>query len=257
MRIDIGRIGVDVVDSQAALDRIAGLVEGREGGNVFTPNVDHVVQAEVNEAFRDAYTASALRLADGMPVVWASRLLGTPLPERVAGSDLFAPLMAKAAHHGWRVFLLGALPGVAEEAAAKLQAQGVNVVGIENGHIPDPRDPAARAPITARIRAARTELLVVALGAPKQELWMHAARAELGGAVAIGLGATLDFFVGRSKRAPRWMARAGLEWLYRLASEPRRLWRRYLMRDPAFAWIVLRGWLARRKRRASPQVPAS
>lgn len=245
-RLRLGALDVDRVSFAGALDRIAALVAGGRGGQVYTPNVDHVVLAERHAEFREAYAAAALSLADGTPIVWAARLLGLPLPERVAGSDLMWPLAERAARAGWRVYLLGAGPGVAEAAAAALRGRlGLEVVGTDAPviRLEGPDDSAAA---LRRIRAARPQLLFVALGAPKQEIWLHRHRAALEGVVSLGIGAGLDFVAGRVPRAPRWMARAGLEWAWRLAREPRRLWRRYLVDDPWFAVVLWRAWRARR-----------
>src|SRR5205807_3537335 len=128
MRVQIGDLAVDALTFAQALDAIEALI-GR-GGAVFTPNVDHVVMAETNAEFRAAYSAAGLCLADGMPLVWASRLLGRPLPEKVSGSDLLMPLMELAAVRGWRVYLLGGAPGAAEKAAEVFRARGVKVAGV-------------------------------------------------------------------------------------------------------------------------------
>jgi N-acetylglucosaminyldiphosphoundecaprenol N-acetyl-beta-D-mannosaminyltransferase len=251
-RLRLGALEVDRLSFDGALDRIAALVAGGRGGQVYTPNVDHVVLAERDAEFREAYAGAALSLADGTPIVWAARLLGLPLPERVAGSDLMWPLAERAARAGWRVYLLGAGPGVAEAAAAALRDRlGLEVVGTDAPviRLDGPDDSAAA---LGRIQAARPQLLFVALGAPKQEIWLHRHRAALRGVVSLGIGAGLDFVAGRVPRAPRWMARAGLEWTWRLAREPRRLWRRYLLDDPWFAVVLWRAW---RARRAAPGPP--
>lgn len=201
--------------------------------------------ADEDLEFRNVYAAASLRLADGMPLLWGARLLGKPIAEKVSGSDLVGPLLARAARKGWRVYLLGAAPGVAEKAAAILRERpGVHIVGVDAPFLKDPRSAAERAPIVAKIRDAAPDLILVAFGAPKQELFIHAARAELGSAVALGIGASLDFIAGNVSRAPRWISQNGLEWLYRLVKEPRRLWRRYLVRDPKFALILWRSWSA-------------
>jgi N-acetylglucosaminyldiphosphoundecaprenol N-acetyl-beta-D-mannosaminyltransferase len=175
-----------------------------------------------------------------MPLVWASRLLPVRLPERVAGSDLVVPLLARAAARRLKVFLLGGAPGSAEAAAERARAMGVDVCGVAAPTIPDdPRapDPGGEAAL-ARARAAGAQLVLVGLGAPKQERWIHHHRDDLAPAVALGIGASIDFLAGRVPRAPRLVARAGLEWAWRLAREPRRLWRRYLLRDPRFALVL-------------------
>jgi N-acetylglucosaminyldiphosphoundecaprenol N-acetyl-beta-D-mannosaminyltransferase len=248
-RLRIGHIWIDAVTFPEALARIEHLVDQGAGGAVYTPNVDHVVKAESNEAFRRAYDDVSLSLADGMPLVWVAGLLGCPLPERVAGSDLLLPLLKVAARRKWRVYLLGGAPGSAETATRVLTEQlGVHVVGWDDCRIQsDGSDPGGES--VARARAARPDLILVGLGPPKQELWIHRASEVVRPAVALGIGAGLDFLAGRYKRAPRWMARAGFEWAFRLAQEPRRLWRRYLVEGPRFAVVVLSTWMSSRSER--------
>ena len=242
-RFQVGQIRADVVDLSGAVERIEALVSAGAGGAIFTPNVDHVVNAERVPALARAYARVELSLADGMPLVWASRVLGPALPERVAGSDLADPLLARAAARGWPVFLLGGRPGAAEKAARELQGRGVTVVGAEGPRIDaDGRvDPA----VLERLRGASAALLLVGLGSPKQELFIDRYRDLLGRSVCFACGAVIDFLAGELPRAPRWMARSGLEWAYRLGREPRRLWRRYLIDDPAFLRILARDWSAR------------
>lgn len=248
-RFVLGGIPIDRVTSAEALDRIASLVEAGRGGAVFTPNVDHVVLASKVPELARAYAAVDLSLADGTPVVWASQLLGAAVPEKVSGSDLLLPLVERAAARGWRTYLLGGAPGVADEAAARLQARFPTLVvaGSDAPRLTLDGEGDESAAALERLAAARPQLVLVALGAPKQELWIHRQRAALAPAVAVGVGAALDFAAGRVRRAPRWISRAGLEWLWRLAREPRRLWRRYLVQDPAFAAILWRALRARRR----------
>jgi N-acetylglucosaminyldiphosphoundecaprenol N-acetyl-beta-D-mannosaminyltransferase len=242
-RFRVGDVGVDVLDLQGALDRIELLVRAGRGGAVFTPNVDHVVNARRVPALARAYSRADLSLADGMPLVWASRLLGPPLPERVAGSDFAEPLLIKAAEQRWRVYLLGGRAGAAEEAASRLKGQGVPVVGADGAAVAP--DGSAAEEVLAHIARTRPELLLVGLGSPKQELFIDRYRDRLTGTVAVGCGAVIDFIAGRVPRSPAWMSRAGLEWAYRLAQEPRRLWRRYLLQDPLFVAILLHTWWRR------------
>jgi N-acetylglucosaminyldiphosphoundecaprenol N-acetyl-beta-D-mannosaminyltransferase len=248
-RLRIGSLWVDALTFGDALVEIERLVDRRQGGSVFTPNVDHVVKASSNDAFARAYDSVSLSLADGMPLVWASPLLGCRLPERVAGSDLLMPLLKMAARRRWRVYLLGGAPGVAEAVARLLTEQmGVTVAGWDDSRIEsDGSDPTGRS--VARAREAQADLIFVALGPPKQELWIHRSLDAVRPAVALGVGASLDFLVGKYKRAPTWMGRVGLEWLFRLSQEPRRLWRRYLVEGPRFITILLSTWRLPRSER--------
>jgi N-acetylglucosaminyldiphosphoundecaprenol N-acetyl-beta-D-mannosaminyltransferase len=240
-RIRIGKLPLDVVDFEGALDAIDRLIREKNGGTVFTPNVDHVVMAEHDERFRAAYAAAALSLVDGTPVLWASRLLRTPLPAKISGSDLVMPLLRRAAERGYRVYFLGGAEGVAELAKSKLEAAlpGIQIVGTDASRI-NLGELAEADEVAERIRRAAPDLVLVALGAPKQEIWSYTRAERLKPAVLIGVGASLDFVAGVQKRAPRWMSKVGLEWLYRLAQEPRRLAARYLLRDPEFCLILLR-----------------
>jgi N-acetylglucosaminyldiphosphoundecaprenol N-acetyl-beta-D-mannosaminyltransferase len=247
-KVRIGELNIDAVTLDGALARIAELVDGGNGGAVFTPNVDHVVKSDKHVAFRRAYSHADLCLADGMPIVWASRLLGSPLPEKVSGSDLVLPLARLAADREWRVYLLGGRPGVATEAGERMTREfGVRVVGDDAPNVDQEGGSADAEHVLDRIRTARPDLVFVALGAPKQELWIERFGRHIAPAVAIAVGGSLDFFTGRVRRAPPWMSRAGLEWLYRLAQEPRRMWRRYLIEDPRFVAIVARTWRQARR----------
>ncbi|MGC4114793.1 MAG: WecB/TagA/CpsF family glycosyltransferase [Myxococcales bacterium] len=242
----LGRLWIDVVDFDRALDAIERLVEAGRGGYVVTPNSDHLVRAGRDRHFQHAYRAASLSLADGMPLVWASRLLGTPLPQRVSGADLVVPLARRAVRRGWSMYLCGGAPGVAQAAAHRLHAlTGVRIAGFDSPRVA--AEPGAQGDeseqAVERIRRARPDLLLVALGSPKQELWLHRHSEQLAPAVGLAIGAALDFLAGRVRRAPRWVSRAGLEWLYRLGQEPRRLWRRYLVDDPA---VLAALWQTRR-----------
>lgn len=215
---------------------------------VVTPNSDHVVMLQNHAGLQAAYRDADLVLADGMPVVAASRLLrpaGGRLPERVTGADLTVSLFeAAGAGRPLNVYLLGAGPGVAERAAAAVERRWrhVRVSGTYSPPLGFERDEAENETILARIATARPDVLVVGLGAPKQECWVHEHRRRLAAKVALCVGATIDFLAGEKRRAPRWMQRAGLEWLHRLLSEPRRLLRRYLHDALVFPRLVWREW---------------
>lgn len=237
-----GHLFIDRLTFAQALDAIEGLVSGAHGGAVFTPNVDHVVLAEEDPRLRDAYQAASLSLVDGMPLVWCSGLLGQRLPEKISGSDLVRPLMQRSAQRGWRVFMLGGLPGAAEAAAQALLRDFPDLI-IAGTYAPfiDLNKPRSeRAEVIARIKQAQPHIVLVGLGAPKQELWIHESLAALKPAVLFGIGASIDFMAGVVPRSPRWMSRCGLEWLYRLGAEPKRMWRRYLVRGPRFLPILWR-----------------
>jgi N-acetylglucosaminyldiphosphoundecaprenol N-acetyl-beta-D-mannosaminyltransferase len=210
---------------------------------VVTPNVDHAVMFQEHAGLRAAYADASLVLADGFPVLVASRILRRGIPERVPGSDLVPALFETVntdvtTTSELRVFLLGAAPGVADCAAQEIATRWpcVNVVGTYSPPLGFEKDAAENENILQRIAAAKPDVLVVGFGAPKQELWVHAHQNRIAAPVALCVGATIDFLAGEKPRAPVWRRRVGLEWLHRLASEPRRLAKRYC-RD---AWIFPR-----------------
>lgn len=182
-------------------------------------------------------------LADGFPIVAAAKLLGEFIPQRVAGSELVPQLLASfSADAPIRVFLLGAGPGVAQRAAKQIERRypGAQVVGTHCPPMGFEHDPAQNAEILERLQAAQADLLIVGLGAPKQELWVDKYRHVLPVKVAVCAGATIDFLAGEKRQAPVWMRRSGLEWLHRLAHEPRRLRRRYTNNALSFPGLMLR-----------------
>ncbi|MDX1614629.1 MAG: WecB/TagA/CpsF family glycosyltransferase [Candidatus Promineifilaceae bacterium] len=232
-------LGVPVhrVTMVETLDRITTLMDAPTLQQIATVNPEFVMTAQHDGRFRQVLQDAALCLPDGIGLLLASRWLGQPLPERVAGSDLVYRLAERAAARGWRLYLLGAAPGVAEEAAAIFRRRypGLQIAGTYAGS-PDPVENEA---IVARINASQADLLYVAYGAPRQDKWIARNRSILTTVrVALGVGGSLDFVTGRATRAPRWIQRLGLEWLHRLVQEPWR-WRRMLAL-PRFAWAVLR-----------------
>ena len=213
-----------------------------------TPNVDHIVQIQRDEEMRAIYRAADLVLCDGAPLKWAMRWLGRPLKAKVSGSDLLAPLCGGCAARGLRPFFLGAAPGVGEECARRLRRQypNLDVAGIVSPPLIFEDDPQTLAAAIEAVRAAKPDLLLVALGTPRQEKFIYRNLDPLGVPMSIGVGAAFDFVAGVARRAPAWMRRCGGEWLWRLAHEPRRLGRRYLIDDVRFFAIVWREWRTRR-----------
>lgn len=255
-RLRLFGLQIDALDMQGAVERVLAWVRAGDGRcrYVVTPNADHAVLFQEHAGLRAAYADAALVLADGISLVLAARLLRRALPERVAGSDLVPKLFAAASSaRPLNVFLLGAGPGVAERAARNLSVRWphVQVVGTYSPPLGFERDAAENARILELIAERHPDILVVGFGAPKQELWVHAHRDRLRAAVAVCAGASIDFLAGEKRRAPLWMQRVGLEWLHRLASEPRRLARRYA-RD---AWILPQ-LLTRELLSARPAPPA-
>ena len=212
---------------------------------VVTPNVDHTVMLRRNPALHRAYDDAHLVLADGLPIILASRLLNRPLPERVAGSELVPRLFAAASsQRPLRVFLLGAAPGVADRAAAHMERQwpDVKVVGTYSPALGFEQDPQEERRILSRLQTATPELIVVGLGAPKQEIWVHKLHRQFPAKVALCVGAAIDFIAGEKRQAPVWMRRTGLEWFHRCVTEPRRLAGRYAKDAWVFPQLVWREW---------------
>lgn len=210
---------------------------------VVTPNVNHVVRFQTDELLRASYADASLVVVDGKPVLLVSRLLGRALPEVVPGVDLCSALLDAACRElPLRVFLLGAAEGVAQRAAARVMAQwpGVEVCGTYSPPMDFSIASTSSETAVERINAARPDVLVVGLGAPKQEIWVHQVSGRLNVKVAMCLGAAIDYLSGQKSRAPRWMRSAGLEWAYRVMTEPRRLTRRYVHDGLRFPRIVFR-----------------
>ena len=250
VRIELFGVQIDPLRMDQAVGQVLAWIACPDGRcrYVVTPNVDHVVLLQHHQALRAAYDGAGLILADGAPVIWSSRLLGKPLPGRVAGSDLVPALFDAAdADRPIRTYLLGALPGVAERAAENIHRRwpGVKVIGTYSPPLGFERQEAENETILSRIEIASPDLLIVGLGAPKQELWVHQHRERLQARVALCVGATIDFLAGEKRRAPRWMQVAGLEWMHRVASEPRRLAARYARDAWIFPQLVLREWRQR------------
>jgi N-acetylglucosaminyldiphosphoundecaprenol N-acetyl-beta-D-mannosaminyltransferase len=234
--ISILGIPVHDVTTDETLALIDQFVREQTPHQLCTVNPEFIMLAQKDLEFKQILDRSALNLPDGIGVVWAAKRLGQPLRERVAGSDLVGLLADRAQKTGWRIFLLGAADGVAEQAAIILRERypHAHIVGAYAGS-PRPED---EVEIAARIRSSGADVLLVAYGAPQQDKWIARNIEPTGVAVAIGIGGSLDFVVGTQKRAPQWLQRVGLEWLYRLVREPWR-WRRQLAL-PKFAWHVLR-----------------
>jgi N-acetylglucosaminyldiphosphoundecaprenol N-acetyl-beta-D-mannosaminyltransferase len=238
---------IDALTMRQAVARLMNWIGERELAcrYVVTPNVDHCVLLSESADLRAAYARASLVLADGMPVVWASRLLGKPLPERVTGADLVPELFTAAdPTRPLTAFLLGAAPGVAERAATKIEARwpAVKVVGTYSPPLGFEKDEAECQAIHARVNAVRPDVLVLGFGAPKQEFWIHKHAPRLQAGVALCVGATIDFLAGEKSRAPRWLGRLGLEWAHRVATEPRRLFARYWRDARMFPGLLWREW---------------
>jgi len=227
----------DIPFSDVTRDEFFALIDEqirmREFGYVVTPNVDHICRFHRDVSYRDACPTARLVLCDGTPIIWASHLLGRPLRGKLSGSDLVVWLSGHAAERGYSVFFFGAQAGVGARAAERLKQQfpGLKVAGVLSPPWGFEDDPELRAEAVRTVKEAAPDIVYVALGSPKQELWMKDFGPACGAPVMLGIGGSFDFVSGRIRRAPQWIQSSGLEWLWRLCQEPRRLWHRYLVED--------------------------
>lgn len=235
-RADILGCQVDLVTLEESVDLVKDLVKGNRPAQVITLNAEMVFQAQSEPYLRQIINQADLVTPDGIGIVWGGRQLGYAVPERVAGIDLLQKICARAPREGWKIYLLGAAPGVAEEAAQQLRrtCPGIEICGIQHGYFQSAELP----DIIKAVQETAPHIVFVGLGAPKQELWIKENGPQLGTPVCIGVGGSLDVIAGQKKRAPRWMIRVNLEWLYRLYSEPSR-WRRQLVL-PKFVLLILK-----------------
>ena len=236
-RINILGVAVDDLTEDEALLQVAHFVAAGGPHQIVTVNPEFVMEARRNAAFRATLAAADLATPDGFGLLLVARWRGTPLRGRVTGVELTSRIAAEGARRGWSLFLLGAAPGIAERTAGVLQAHhpGLRVAGCYAGS-PHPEDEPS---IRALILQARPDVLLVAYGHPAQDIWIARNQPYIHVPVAIGVGGVFDYLAGVAPRAPGWMRRLGLEWLYRLARQPRR-WRRILTAVPLFLWAALR-----------------
>ena len=237
-RIEMMGCLIDNLTMEETLQTIERFVASRVPHQHVVVNVDKLVKAQKDPELRRIINECALINADGMPVVWASHLLGKPLKERVAGVDLFDALMGRAAARGWRVFLLGAREDIVSRVRHLYAQRYPQLVfaGHRNGYWEAEQEQ----DVVDKITNAHADLLFVAISSPKKEQFLGAYQAQMRIPFAMGVGGTFDVVVGKVKRAPLWMQRAGLEWFYRFLQEPRRMFRRYFIEDMAFVGLLLK-----------------
>lgn len=242
----------EAVTLPQATEQVLGLVGPRKAEMIVTPNVDHIVSMETDHEMRHVFEQARYRFADGMPLVWLSRWrFRQGLPERVTGADLLFSLAQGAARRGISIYLLGAMPGVAAVAAARLQEAypGLIVAGIDSPPFGFEKDEAVSTAIVEKVNAARPGLLFIGVGTPKQEKWAFRWREQLDCDVILGVGAAIDFAAGTARRAPMLVQRSGFEWLWRALGDPRRLGPRYF-KDRRFFGLALRELKLRWRRAA-------
>jgi N-acetylglucosaminyldiphosphoundecaprenol N-acetyl-beta-D-mannosaminyltransferase len=243
MRVNICGIEIDRYNFDQVLDRITNhAIAGRDPEYVVTPNAMHIISLQEDAAFREIYRQAFLVVPDGVSLLWSAKFLNTPLNGRVNGTDLFEQLCAVAAERGLKVFLLGGRERAADAAREILEARhpALKIVGTHCPPYGFESQSTELALIIAKIIAAQPDLLFVGLGAPKQEKWIAANYQQLGVPISVGIGVSFELVANMVSRAPVWMQKTGLEWLFRLIVEPGRLWKRYIIGNPLFILLVLK-----------------
>ena len=220
---------VDNITMEEAVQRIDELISQRNSAYVVTPNLDHIVIMEKDKEFHEIYNNADLVVTDGKPLIWISKLLGSPIKEKISGSDLFPKMCSMCANRGYSIFILGAAEGVADKAAENLKASysELNIVGTYSPPIGFENNEIELKKIASLIEQTRPDVLAVSLGSPKGEKFIYRHLKEYNIPLSISIGATIDFEAGNVKRAPKWMADHGFEWLYRITQDPKRLIKRY------------------------------
>lgn len=215
---------------EEAVGRIEQLVKERADAYVVTPNLDHLISLDEDKEFREAYEHADLVLADGISLVLIAKYLRIPLKEKVSGSDLFPKVCEMAARHGWSLYILGAGPGVAEEAGRRLAEKnpGLGIAGTYSPPLGFENNPEEIERIIGKITAAGPDLMAIAISSMKGEKFIYRYRDRLGVPLTMSIGAAVDFEAGNRKRAPKWVSRMGFEWLYRTIQEPKRIGKRVL-----------------------------
>ena len=256
-RVRLLGLEIDRLSEAETIATILNALDRGQGGSVVTPNLDHLRQLAQRPELATVFRTADLVVADGMPLVWASRLQGSPLVERVAGSDLVWSLTAEAALRDKSVFLLGGAPGACEAAETRLRAvyPGARFAGYLSPPFGFERDDREIDRIRTALATARPDIVYVALGFPKQERLIAYLRREFPSTWFLGVGFSLSFIAGQGLRAPVWMSRLGLEWVHRLAKEPRRLAKRYLIHDLPFALRLFGSALRARRRGERAEAP--
>lgn len=242
-QVKILNIGVDCVNLDEAMERIGGFIQEKSPHHIVTANPEIIYASNYNPELMTIVNHAALITADGAGVVWAAGQLGRPLKERVTGIDLVYRICEKAPEQGWKIFILGSAPGVADTAAENIRNAypGIQIVGTQHGYFKPEEEPE----IVEAIKTAAPDVLFVALGAPKQEMWISRYKETLQVPAMLGIGGSMDVLSGNVKRAPEIWQKMNLEWLYRLISQPSR-WRR-MLNLPKFAVAVLKQKMLRRK----------
>jgi N-acetylglucosaminyldiphosphoundecaprenol N-acetyl-beta-D-mannosaminyltransferase len=239
-RIELMGCFIDNLSMAETLQKIDGFIQSGKPHQHVAVNVDKLVKANKDPALRKIINDCALINVDGMPVVWASRILGKPLKERVAGIDLYTALMQRASEKGWRVYLLGAGEDVVRNVKDihEQQSPGLKIAGFRNGYW----KPEEEAAVVNAIAACRPDLLFVAISSPQKERFLGTHQANMKIPFAMGVGGSFDVVAGKTRRAPPWMQQCGLEWFYRFLQEPKKMFKRYFVDDLVFFWLLLKAF---------------
>lgn len=251
--VDLLGMPLSRVDEAGMLDHLFDALAQGQGGWLVTANLDFLRRYVRDEHAHALYSRADVMVADGMPLVWAARVQGDPLPERVAGSSLIWSVAARAGVEGRTLFLLGGAPGAADACARELtrRSPALRVVGTSAPNVSSPPAPAEIDEVVRMLSALRPDIVLVGLGSPKQEQLIDVVRGCLPAAWWVGVGISFSFVAGLTPRAPLWMRKLGLEWIHRLSQEPRRLARRYLVDDLPFAFVLFARAIGTRARRSA------
>jgi N-acetylglucosaminyldiphosphoundecaprenol N-acetyl-beta-D-mannosaminyltransferase len=245
MRAEVAGVAVDNLNEDETLAAIDRMIQAPGPHFMAVVNAAKIAEAARDPELKKVLASADLVTADGMSVVWASRLLGRPLKARVTGIDMLGRLVAHAARRGLSVYFLGAkeesVRGTVERH--RVQYPGLKIAGYRNGYF----DRGEAHAVAEEVKRTAADLLFVGMGSPAQEKWISSNLASTGARFALGVGGSFDHISGLARRAPIWMQQAGLEWLYRFLHEPRRLWRRYLVGNTIFIWLILKQILSRRE----------
>jgi N-acetylglucosaminyldiphosphoundecaprenol N-acetyl-beta-D-mannosaminyltransferase len=241
-RIKFMNTEIDNLTMKETLDEIDKLILKNDKSYVVTPNVDHIVMLETDVELKNIYRDASLILTDGKPLLWISKWYKTPIKEKISGSDLFPLLCEMAAKKGYSMFFLGAAEGVAAKAAENLKKKynGLKIVGTYSPPYGFEKDEIESEKIIDMVKEAHPDILILGLGSPKQEKFVYHYCKDLGVPISLGLGASLDFEAGNIRRAPKWMSNHGLEWLYRLIKEPKRMFKRYIIDDCKIVKLIIK-----------------
>lgn len=241
-RIKFMNTEIDNLTMREALEAIDKLILENRNAFVVTPNVDHIVQLEKGGELCEVYKNANLILADGKPLIWISKWYGTPIKEKISGSDLFPLLCEHAVKRNYRIFFLGAAKGVAAKAAKNLSKRypGLQIVGTYSPPMGFEKNTSELLNIEKKIKRVAPHILIVGLGCPKQELFIFHNRERLNVPISLGLGASFDFEAGNIRRAPKWMSDYGFEWLFRIFQDPKRLIKRYLFDDCKIIYMIFK-----------------